>query len=220
MDEEKNKDLELSPEEQKAEAEALAEVKDDELRDKLAEDMGLDPDVDTELLDKIVEREKKNRERLSGAIKQKINWRKRAETKTSEPDKKGGGKSAGGEPQDVDKLVDAKLQQRLDERDLKDLNLAEDIESEVKDLAKLKGISVREAAKHPYITTMIENAKKEQRLKDATPKRSQKGSYSSSGTDPSKPLDPADFDFNSPEGVKAWNDAKKARADWQSKNAE
>ena len=217
MDEEKKENLELTPEEQKAETEALAEVKDDELRDKIAVDMGLDPDVDVDLLDKIVEREKKNRERLSGAIKQKINWRKRAETKTSDPDKKGGGKPANGEPDDVSKLVDAKLQERLDERDLKDLSLSEDVESEVKDLAKLKGISVREAAKHPYIVTMVENAKKEQRLKDASPKRSKKGSYSSD-VDPSKSLDPADFDFNTKEGVQAWNEAKTARANWQTTN--
>lgn len=216
MDPNKEPNLAPTPEELKAEAEAQLEVKEDELREKLAEEMGLDPDVDSELLDKIVSREKTNREKLSGAIQQKINWRKRAETKTpKEPAKPGDGKPVASDPEEINKVVDAKLQERLDERDLKELNLPEDIETEVKDLAKLKGISVREAAKHPYIITMVENAKKEEAIKNGTPKRSKKGSYSTENIDPSKPLNPADFDFNTTEGVKAWNDAKKAKAEYE-----
>lgn len=219
MDEnKKNEDLTVTPEELNAEAESMKEIKEDELRSELATKMGLDPDVDSEVLDKLVEHEKSNREKLSGAIKQKINWRKRAETKISDkdPDKKDKDKSVEQSPEEVSKMVDIKLQERLDERDLKELNLPEAIETEVKTLAKFKGISVREAAKLPYITNMITEAEKAERINNASPKRNKKGDYSVN-VDPSKPLNPADFDFNSPEGVKAWNDAKKSRSDFMAK---
>ena len=68
MDENK-KELELSPEELKAEEEAGKEVAEDELRDKLAEEFGLDPDENADLDEKLVEKEKSNHEKLSSAIK-------------------------------------------------------------------------------------------------------------------------------------------------------
>lgn len=210
MDEDKNKDLELTPEERTAEEEATKEVNIDELKDKLAEDFGLDPDTDEELLDKLIEREKSHREKLSGAIKQKINWRTKFTSKKPEENPTEDKKSNKGETPDIDRLLDAKFAERMEERDLQELNLSDDLKTEVKDLAKLKGISVREAAQLPYILQRKEVIEKEERIKNATPTRSNKGSYTAS-VDPSKPLNPADFDFNSEEGVKAWKEAKAAR---------
>ena len=217
MDNEENKDkIEVTPEEQKAEQEALAEVKNEELRDKIAEDMDLDPDDDADLLDKLVEREKAHREKLSGAIKQKIKYRETAQKlpkqPTGTPEE---GKSQEGNP-DIDKIVDQKLNERLEARELEELPLSDELKAEVKDLAKLKGISVREAAKLPYILNRKEEVEKEERITAASPKRSNKGSYAPS-YDPSKPLSPADFDFNTEEGRKAWNEAKAARREYEAK---
>ena len=211
MDEqEKNKDLELSPEEQKAEEEVAKEVNEDELREKLDDDMGLDPDEQSDLLDKLVEREKTHREKLFGAIKQKRSWREKAQASVNSTDNPKKGNAQDKKDLDIDELVDRKLNERLEKQDLDSLTLTDDLKAEVKDLAKLKGISVREAAQHPYILNRKEEAEREQRIQNATPKRSNKGSYAAS-YDPSKPLDPADFDFNSDEGIKAWNEAKAAR---------
>ena len=208
---EKDKELELTPEEQKAEEEATKEVNEDELRDKLAEELGVDPDEDSELIDKLVEREKANRERLSGAIKQKINWREKFQKASEEPKGTPGKdkKSEDGEP-DIDKLVDQKLAERFEARELESLELTDELKEEVKELAKLKGISVREAAKLPYILSRKEEVEREERINNATPKRSKKGSFVPS-YDPAKPLNPDDFDFDTEEGVKAWQEAKKAR---------
>lgn len=210
------KDLDLSPEEQNAEEEATREVDDDELRDDLANKFGLDPEKQGELLDKIVEREKSNREKLSGAIKQKISWREKAQKLSEKPEEnpKEGDNPEDQEVPDIDKLVDQKLTERLEARELESLNLSDELKDEVKDLAKLKGISVREAAQHPYILQRKEEAEKEERIKAATPKRSKKGTHVPD-YDPSKPLNPEDFDFNSEEGVKAWKEAKAARDKWR-----
>lgn len=199
----KDQNLVLTPEEQKAEEESMKEVNEADLKTKVAEEMGLDPEIDAELVDKLVKREKEHREKLSGAIKQKISWREKANKPPVKKDDK--------ETPDVDKLVDQKLNERLEARDLEGLSLPNDeIKEEVKQLAKLKGISVREAAKLPYILNRIEEVEKEKRILNASPKRSNKGTYTVN-IDPSKPLEPKDFALDTPEGQKAWNEAKEAR---------
>lgn len=210
--------LEPSAEEKKADEQGLAEVKEDELRGKIAKDLDIDPDNEGDLLDKLVERETKQRTKLSKTIKQKIGWREKAQKKTSKkPDgdkpKPGDKPKAGDKPKetpDVDKLVDEKFDAKMAERDLKDLALPEEIETQVKKLAKLNGISVREAAKDPYIVSKIEEFKKEERIKSASPKRSNKGTYKTN-IDPSKPLNPEDFALDTKEGRKAWRQAKAAK---------
>lgn len=219
-DEKKNNLEEQSPEEQKAEEEALSEIKEEEIRSTLAKELDIDPEVDGELLDKLVERDLKSRKMTSGAIRQKINYRDQLKKITSDkkPDDTDDGKG-GDSPKDKDDSDDSNesrdehFLRRMEERDLKDLDLPEEIESEVKTLAKIKGISVREAIKQPYIVSLQAEFDKEKRLKDATPSRSNKGSYSSSN-DPSKALDRTEFDFETEDGRKEWQEAKKARRDY------
>lgn len=211
MDGDKEK-IEVTPEEQTAEQEALKGATDEELRARIAEEMDLDPDVDTELLDRIVKREKSHHEKLSGAIKQKIAWREKVKnSQTKQPENSGAGKPQdnGQKPltaEDIDRL----FTERMEKRDLQELGLPDELKDEVKDLAKLKGISVRAAAQLPYIQTRIKEIETAERIKNATPKRNGRGSYQSN-YDPSKPLNPADFDLSSEEGRKAWNEAKIAR---------
>lgn len=217
MDNDDEKKIDISPEEQMAEQEAQKEVQEDEIRDRLAEDLGIDPDEQSDLLDKLVEREKTQHEKLSGAIKQKINWREKALKSSDKPKEnpKEGNTQKEEEP-DVDKLIEQKLTERLEARELEELDLPDDLKVEVKDLAKLKGISVREAAQQPYIKARKAEIEEAKRIEDATPKRSKQGGYKSE-IDPSKPLNPEDFDLNSEEGVKAWKEAKAARARYRSK---
>ena len=197
MDKKEEKNLEgVSEEEKNLEVEAQKEVEDDELKETLAKEFELDPEMDEEFLNKLIGREKSHRERLSGAIKQKINWREKFQ-KASEDPKGTPGKdkkpNEGGEP-DIDKLVDQKLTERFEAKELETLELPDELKEEIKGLAQLKGISVREAAKLPYILSRKEEVEQEERLKKATPKRSKRGSYAPS-YDPAKPLNPEDFDF-------------------------
>lgn len=213
---EKEKNLELL-EEQNAEEEALKEVQDDELRTSIAEDFGLDVESEDDLavLEKLISREKEYRSKLGGAIKQKRKWRERAEGKFDGEDanKKAGNKSTDGDPVDVD----AKVNKILEERDLADLNLPDEIEEKVRLLSALNKVSVREASKDPIIVQMLENHKRDEEVKASIPRRNNKGS-SIPSVDTSKPLDPSNFDFNTPEGVKAWKEAKEARKEHIRKN--
>lgn len=63
---------------------------EDEVRSKLAEDLGLDAedDADKELLDKVVKREMDGRKKLSDTIRSKINWREKATKKPSQQEHK------------------------------------------------------------------------------------------------------------------------------------
>lgn len=211
MDDEHNNE-DLTAEEEELDQEALSEVEEDEIRNKLAEDLGIDPEVESDLLDKVFKRELTHREKLSGAIKQKISWRERAKKSSSKPSNNSeAGKTHDQEDQDLEAIVERKLNERLEVQALESLDLPEELQTEVKDLAKVKGISIREAAQLPYIRTRKEELEREARVKAATPRRTNKGSYASS-YDPAKPLNPADFDLNTEEGRKAWQEAKAARS--------
>lgn len=199
----KEETLDLTPEERTAEEESLKEVNEADLKTKIAEEMGLDPEIDAELVDKLVKREKDQRERLSVAIKQKRNWRDKAQ---KQPPVKKDDK----ETPDVSTLVANTVRDTLEARDLETISASDEIKTEIKELAKLKGISVREASKLPYIVNRIEEAQKEQRILNAQPRKSNKGNYVVT-YDPSKPLNREDFDFNTEEGVKAWREAVDAR---------
>jgi hypothetical protein len=141
---------------------------------------------------------------LSSAIKQKINWRTKATT--SKPDDKGGSLKE----EDISKLVE----QKFAERGLDSLSVSDDLKAEIKDLAKLKGISIREASKLPYIQSRIADVEKEERLKNGTPKRTSTGGKTIT-IDPAKPLNPSDFDLSSEDGRKAWNEAKLERSKYR-----
>jgi len=202
----------VSPDELKADEEIQKVVTDDELKTKVAEEFGLNPETDSEMIEKLIAKEKSHHEKLSSAIKQKINWRNKV---TADKKPEGDGKKPDKETPDIGQLVDSKLNEILESRDLESLGLSDELKAEVKDLAKLKGISVREAAKLPYILSRKEEAEREERIKNATPPRSGKAGYVSN-IDPSKPLNPADFNLNTEEGRKAWNEAKEARDKYRS----
>jgi hypothetical protein len=212
------KDLQETPEQKEAEDKALEEVQEEALKEKLADEYGVDPEEEPELFEKILEREKSHRELLSTAIKQKRTWREKAQKGTSKET------PPGTPPKEDDKSkkslteedVDRRVEERLAERDLQSLNLPDDIKAEVKDLAKLKGISVIEAKELPYIKNRILEAEKAKKVEEATPKRNNKGKYAPA--DPSQPLNPDDYDLSTPEGREAWNNDKAARRKYQAEH--
>lgn len=211
--------IEVTPEEAQAEQEALKTGTAEEIKAKIAEDLGIDPEEEADLLEKLTKRELTHREKLSGAIKQKISWRdkvKSAQPKAKETPEPGKTQKKETEELSEDERIDRKLAERLEARDLESLDLSEEIKAEVKDLAKLKGISVREASKLPYIISLKEEVDRKARIEAATPKRKGGGTYKAN-YDPSKPLNPDDFDFDTKEGREAWNDAKAARRKAQEK---
>lgn len=183
----------------------MVEDSEDTLREKLAEQLGLDPDEQSDVLDRAVKLKQEDNKRLSKAIEQKRKYReqlfttKKTET-TSQP--------STNETPDVDALFEQKFNERMEKIELDNLDLPDDLKAEVKEVAKLKGISIREAANSSYILYKKQEFEQAERIKNATPTRKGGGKYI---VDPSKPLDPSDFDMSTEEGRKAWDEAKAAK---------
>ena len=209
MDNENDKNLEVSAEELKADEEIQKGVTDEELGNKVVADYGLDPEADKELIEKIVADKKSAHDKLFAVVGQKIKLREQVKTAKPPVTKEEGSLKS----EDVDKIID----QRMAERELNALDLPDDIKSEIKDLAKLKNISVGEASKLPYIQSKISEVKKEQRVINGTPIRINVGSKVLT-LDPTKPLNPADFDLATDEGQKAWKEAKAEKEKYRQNN--
>lgn len=214
---ENNLNLGMSPEEQTAELEATKEVNEDELREKLAGELGIDPDSEEneQLLEKLIAREKANHERLSVAIKQKIGWREKASAQGTSANLKENSKDKKPNIDSADKsleLTRALIREEFEERDLKILGLPEEVLQDVRDWAKVRNITVREAAELPYIKTRIDDIKKEKSLLEASTKRSKKGDLRVGELDLSKALNPDDFKTESGDlDTVKWDQAKAAR---------
>lgn len=208
MDPEKNHNI--SPDEHNAEQEALVEAKSDEVRQSIIQDLGLSENDNPDLVDKLVNREIEYRKKLSTAVRQKIDWRTKAQGAATEPKSKATSKSTEFDPEAIRQETAATVRQELEQRDLDEMPHPDNIKEEIKLLAKAKGVSVRVAEKDSYIQFKLEEHRKEERANEAASNGSPKGK-TGIVVDTSKPLNAADFDFSTEEGRKAWQDAKKAR---------
>lgn len=199
----------VSPEEAAAEQEALADAQESELRTTLAEELGLSEDEDGDKLDKLVAREMKNRKLLSTAVRQKIDWRTKA-TGDKPPVKKVASKDGPLDAEAIRKEAEEATEAKLEQRDLDDMEYSDTVKSEIKKLARLQSMSVRKAAKDPYIQHLIAEEVKTAAVNEAANNGTRKGK-SGVKIDVSKPLDVNDFDLSTEEGRKSWADAKEAR---------
>jgi hypothetical protein len=67
--------VEITPEEHQFEQEAVADIREDEVRTKIIEEFGFDETNDADRIDKLVTKEVENRKKLSKAIGQKKSYR-------------------------------------------------------------------------------------------------------------------------------------------------
>lgn len=190
------KELTPTPEELTAEQEATAEVKEDEIREKLAGELGIE--ADDPALEKFVKRELESREKLSKAIGQKIKFREAA--KGVKPPVVVSPKPEDGKTLTPEEVA-AKVREEFEQRDLNELEYPEELKKEIAAVAKLKNISVRAALKDEYISYKIDAFKKEERSDDATIVRKDKGGKAI--FDRSKP---PKVDMSTAEGRKTWDE--------------
>jgi len=192
------KDLTPTPEEATLEKEALEEVQDEELREKLAADLGIESD--NPLLDTLVEREKESRSKLSKAIGQKIKFREAAKG-VKPPQEKPKPDAA---PKTAEEIAET-VRQQFEQRDLDELDFPDELKKEIATVAKLKGISIRQAVKDPYIDYKVKAYETEQKSDDATITRKEKGGGKVQ-FDRSKP---PKVDMSTEEGRKTWDEYTK-----------
>ncbi len=186
----------VSPDEAKAEQEALAVAQEDEIKNQVIEDYSLDPDEDFDLIDNLVLKEMANRKKLSDVIGQKIKWREKATANKTD-------KGTESKNDEVSKAVDieTKVREQFEQRDLEELDYPDELKAEIKLLAKIQGVSVRKAAQDPYILFKKEKYDEEQRAEEATvsPKTKGRQVKFDSQTLP-------EVDMSTPEGRKTWEE--------------
>ena len=193
------KDLTPTPEELTAEQEALSEVQEEEVREKLAGELGIE--ADNPLLDTLVTREIEQRKKLSTAIGQKIKYRTAAQgvkPPTEVKPKPEDGKTLTAEE------ITAKVKAEFEQRDLDEMDHSDDIKAQIKSLAQVRNISVRQAAKDPYIVHLVETDQATRKSDDATITRTPKGQKVS--FDKAKP---PKVDMSTAEGRKTWDEYTK-----------
>lgn len=200
MDKKTTVPMEPTAEELEAEKQQLTEVKEDELKDKVIEDLGLDPDVDVDLINKIVSQRIEDKKKLSEAIGQKIKYRTQLFEKTSElkPEPKPEAK-----PKETEKDIKSEVFSILEEQRLEDIDLPEELKQEVRKIAKLNNISVKKAAEDPYIQYKKQELEAAAKAEEATISRTKKGIKVKFDLDnPPKP------DLSTEEGRKEWEEYK------------
>ena len=187
-------------EELATEKKELEEVKEDDIREKIAEELGINSFEQEDLLDRAVKREIAHRKKLSATIGQKISWREKAlKSVTTEP------KPTAKEAEDTG--VRATLSSMLEEERLNDMDVSDELKAEIKKIADINKISVKKASQDPYVLFRKKEIEDAANAENATISRKNRGV-------PVK-FDPAvvpDFDVSTPEGQKQWKEWKqKAR---------
>ncbi len=190
MDEEK-KDL-VSPEEQTAEEEALKEVEENEIKGKIIEDLNLDEDSDEALIDRLVKREISQRGKLSEAIRQKINWRKKVQGDNPENNQ------TPNDPATPPKMTDeeARVRAILDQERLEEMNVSDEIKDEIRNIAKLKNLPVKKVVDDPYIQYRIKESEAAAKVQEAGISGTKKGIPIGDG----KVVEAPQFDYTTKEG--------------------
>lgn len=176
-----------TPDELQVEQESLAEVQDNDLRTNLISSLGLEEDkLGADVIDKLVEHERSNRAKLSGAIGAKIKYRDQLQQFNH---KSGQEKPEG---QADAKTTEQIVAERFNEEYLEDSSYPDEIKAEIRQWTGYKNVSAKAAEKAPHIQSMISEYQKEQQIKEAAENGGGKGKGSSDdGSMPARFNDPA-----------------------------
>ncbi len=158
----------IDTEDVKVEEEALKETPTEEIKKEIIEKYGFDPEEHEELIEKLTNDKLEDRKRLSTAIKQKRSWRdkfKSTEKSVVKTDKEVKQKI---NPSDIDSLVEAKLNEKLREKEINDLDFDEEIKKQIETYAKVNNVGIKEATNSNYIKFLIKENKEKEVIDDAT----------------------------------------------------
>ena len=112
------------------------------------------------------------------------------------------------DPEEFRKQTTATVREELENQYLEDSEYPDDIKEEIKKVAKLNNISIKQAEKDSYVQYKIEQAVQEERFDKASVRGTKKTTVEgkSEGF-----LDPSKYDLNTEEGRTAWKAAKAKR---------
>lgn len=185
-----------------AKQEEQAEVDSGKLRERIVAELGLtDDETNKETIDKFVEREAALRGGFGKLLKSHKALKLKVKSDpTPPPQKKDDEKTF--DPEAIRKDTEMTVKQQLEQRDLDEMEYPDEIKAEIKNIARIKDISVRKAEKDPYIGFLVEQAKAAGRIDEAAVPHTQHSTTAPSNKAPT-------FDMYTEEGRKAF-DAWKA----------
>ena len=198
--------LEVTAEEKQFDQEVLSETKEEEVRSSLIEKYGLNEEDNAELLDQLVADNLESRKKLSKAVQQKINYRDKHPLLVEKPQTPEPKKEISFDPEEIRRQATEVVRAQFDEEYLGDKNYPDEINTEIKEWAKFKGISAKRAEKAPHIQASIQEAVKAGKIDEAA----------ISGTPKSAPAKGGipDFgDLSKPENLKKYQEWKKNRTE-------
>ncbi len=195
-----------TPEELKAEEEAQRESKEDEVRAAVIAEYGFDEANDTERIEKLTKERLEQHTKLSQAIGQKIKYRTAAQQKAADAIPPKPLSNTNLDPKDIDVRVNTVVASVLEQRELEEMDIPDEIKSEIKRIAAIQNVSVKKAARDPYIIARIDSHNKAQDLEEAAITRKHR-SGGTSKKDWSADA-PPDVDMTTPEGQKTYDEWK------------
>ena len=203
--EEIQKEVQEPKENLEEEQELLKEPEPDAIKQSVIDQFGLDEDADSELIEKLVADKVESGKRLSTAIKQKRNWRDKANA-PKEQKKEDIPQPQEKKPVFDESIIDKKVLEKLEERELESLEISDELKQEVKTYAKAAGLTVKQVLKSDYYQFLKQKDEAKQKIDEASIGGKKRGAPS--GKDFSS-VKPSDFDLSTKEGRDGWDEYKK-----------
>lgn len=185
-------------------------LKEDEIKESIIETYGLDEEEQADLIDKLAQDRLQEQKKLSTAIKQKITYREKlanAQKSLSEDEEEEQEEEEKPQtPVEINEdVINQRIEEKLEERELNSLTDSDEIKQEIKNLAKMKGVSVMEASKDNYIGFLRQKAAGSDRADEASASSTTKAWTGKDFSDKS----PLDFDRTTKEGEAEFQEYKK-----------
>jgi hypothetical protein len=194
-------------ENQQEEQELLKEPEADEIKKSIIDKYGLDEEVNSDLIEKLTQDEVSHRKSLATAIKQKIGWRTKANTPREE-------KKTEDKPQIPistsvfdEKIIDQKLNEKLEERELQSLEISDELKTELKNYAKASNLTVKQAQNSDYFKYLKEKEEAKRKSEEASIGGKRRAITQNSFSS----VKPKDFDLSTEEGRKEYEEYKEWR---------
>jgi hypothetical protein len=146
---------------------------EEEIKQEIVSELGLDEEADKEKLEKMVAREMEHQTKLSTAIRQKQTHREKAMTHEARLRELGfdpeTGKKAEEKKSESNTGANPKLEQEVDELRMDAAgDFTDEVKAQVRQYAKMNNVSYKEAAKSEYIKFMVQNEQQTARNRDAS----------------------------------------------------
>jgi len=189
---------------EKPQDDVIEDKTDDEIRESIIEKFGLNEDENSELIEKLVSHEVESNKKLSTAVRQKIGWRekfnavKSAETTVKTETKQD-------KVEISDDLIQKKIDETIEKRELESLEVSDTLKTEIKNYAKLNGVSVKQARNSSYIKFLENEEARKSTAEDASISTTHKSKTMKNFDN----VSPKDFDLSTEEGRKDFADYKK-----------